>query len=174
MALELVTWPDDRLQQRCRPVTAGELAEARGDAELIEAFLLDHEGAAGIAAPQLGVMRRVLSARMQDGRVLTMLNPTVFWLSAAKATEPEGCLSLPGEVWEVERALQVRVRWADKRGGRHDHEFGGWEARVVQHEVDHLNGVLIRDAGQRVVDCTQEQGCASPLHLFDCPERSTT
>lgn len=154
MSLTLLTWPDERLALRCPPVTVGTLKEARGEAVLIEAYLLDANGVAGIAAPQLGIMRRICAVRLRDGRVLTMLNPTISQRVDEREVEPEACLSLPGEVWSVARSPKVRVQWADKRGARFSRTFSGWHARVIQHELDHLDGVLIRDVGAPFPEAT--------------------
>jgi peptide deformylase len=100
----------------------------------------------GLAATQLGVMRRMLV--FQAGAEATptaVINPEVEWLSEEIATAEEGCLSLPGVAVDVERSLYARVSGFDVRGGRLELEAAGLEARVLQHEVDHLDGVLILD-----------------------------
>jgi peptide deformylase len=100
----------------------------------------------GLAATQLGVLHRVLVYRAYPEDPLTALvNPVIEWRSDELETAEEGCLSLPGIHVEVERAARVRVSAQDERGARLELEAEGLSARVIQHEVDHLDGVLILD-----------------------------
>ncbi len=100
----------------------------------------------GLAATQLGVLHRVLVYKAYvDDPVTALVNPVLEWMSEELALGDEGCLSLPGVHVEVERHAQVRVRALDEAGGELEVEAEGLEARVIQHEVDHLNGVLILD-----------------------------
>jgi peptide deformylase len=100
----------------------------------------------GLAATQLGVLHRVLVYRAYPEDPLTALvNPVIEWRSDELETAEEGCLSLPGVHVEVERAARVRVRAQDPRGDALAIEADGLTARVIQHEVDHLDGVLILD-----------------------------
>jgi peptide deformylase len=100
----------------------------------------------GLAATQLGVLHRVLVYRAYPEDPLTALvNPVIEWRSDELETAEEGCLSLPGVHVEVERAVGVRVNALDVQGERLQIEADGLTARVIQHEVDHLDGVLILD-----------------------------
>ncbi len=100
----------------------------------------------GLAATQLGVLHRVLVYRAYPEDPLTALvNPVIEWRSEELETAEEGCLSLPGVHVEVERAARVRVRAQDSHGEQLEIEADGLTARVIQHEVDHLDGVLILD-----------------------------
>ncbi|MCW2971081.1 MAG: def [Solirubrobacterales bacterium] len=100
----------------------------------------------GLAATQLGVLHRVLVYRAYPEDPLTALvNPVLEWTSEELEVGEEGCLSLPGVHVEVERALRVRVRAQDETGQPREVEAEGLEARVIQHEIDHLDGVLILD-----------------------------
>ena len=104
----------------------------------------------GLAATQLGVMHRVLVYRVEgDAPVAALVNPRLEW--AGDETEPldEGCLSLPGVLVEVERPIRVRVAAQDEHGDDIVIEASGLEARVIQHEMDHLDGVLILDRTPR-------------------------
>jgi peptide deformylase len=100
----------------------------------------------GLAATQLGVLHRVLvyKAYVEDP-VTALVNPEIEWLSDELEPGDEGCLSLPGVHVEVERHARLRVRGRDERGDEIEIDAEGFEARVIQHEVDHLNGVLILD-----------------------------
>ncbi|HUA73334.1 MAG TPA: peptide deformylase [Solirubrobacteraceae bacterium] len=100
----------------------------------------------GLAATQLGVLHRVLVYRAYAEDELTALvNPVIEWRSDELEVAEEGCLSLPGVHVEVERPARVRVTAQDERGERLQVEAEGLHARVIQHEVDHLDGVLILD-----------------------------
>jgi peptide deformylase len=104
----------------------------------------------GLAATQLGVMHRLLVYRTElEGQVAALVNPVLEWASKDKETAEEGCLSLPGVAVEVERPVHVRVRAQDERGEPLLVEASGLEARVIQHEMDHLDGVLILDKTSR-------------------------
>jgi peptide deformylase len=98
----------------------------------------------GLAATQLGIMRRLLVFQAgPDAPPTPLANPEIEWSSADLATAEEGCLSLPGVVVDVERPLHVRVRGSDAEGQPMLVEASGLEARVIQHEIDHLDGVLM-------------------------------
>jgi peptide deformylase len=100
----------------------------------------------GLAATQLGVMRRMLVFQAAaEATPTAVLNPEIEWVSDDTATAEEGCLSLPGVSVDVERPLYARVSGQDLRGKRLTLEAAGLEARVLQHEIDHLDGVLILD-----------------------------
>jgi peptide deformylase len=101
----------------------------------------------GLAAPQLGLSQRVLVYRVgPEAPLVALVNPEVEWTSDDESeTLEEGCLSIPGVAVEVERPVHVRVRARDQRGEDRLVEASGLEARVIQHEVDHLDGVLILD-----------------------------
>jgi peptide deformylase len=100
----------------------------------------------GLAAPQVGVMHRVLVYRVGlDAPLVAVVNPELEWSSVEQEAAEEGCLSLPGVAVDVERPIHARIRAQDGRGEPILIEASGLEARVLQHEMDHLNGVLIID-----------------------------
>ena len=104
----------------------------------------------GLAATQVGVMHRVLVYRVEpDAPIAAVVNPELEWSSREKEPMEEGCLSLPGVLVEVERPVHIRVRARDERGEEILIEASGLEARVLQHEMDHLDGVLILDRTSR-------------------------
>ena len=130
----------------------------------------------GLAATQLGVMHRVLVYRTsQDAPIVAVVNPSLEWTSAEQETAEEGCLSLPGVVVDVERHVHVRVGAQDETGEQITIEASGLEARVLQHEIDHLDGVLIlerttkeqRKDALRLLregwDSTEQVGEAAPV-----------
>jgi peptide deformylase len=104
----------------------------------------------GLAAPQLGISQRLLVYRVgPDAPVIVLANPEVEWSSGDLEAGEEGCLSIPGVTVDVERPLHVRVRAQDEEGGLRVVEASGLEARVIQHEIDHLDGVLILERTSR-------------------------
>ena len=104
----------------------------------------------GLAAPQLGLSQRLLVYRVgPDAPLVALANPELEWASDDQETLDEGCLSIPGITVDVERPVHVRVRALDEEGETRMVEASGLEARVIQHEMDHLNGVLILDRTTR-------------------------
>jgi peptide deformylase len=104
----------------------------------------------GLAATQLGVMHRVLVYRLgEDATLAALVNPEIEWRSKDSEVLEEGCLSIPGVHVDVEHPLHVRVTARDEDGERIEIEASGLEARVIQHEVDHLDGVLMLDRTTR-------------------------
>lgn len=98
----------------------------------------------GLAAPQVGVSQRVCVARIH-GRLTPLINPKITWRSSVLETAEEGCLSLPNIYQPVARAKAIVVRYLDGKGKEQERRLEGMDARVVQHEVDHLEGILIVD-----------------------------
>jgi peptide deformylase len=104
----------------------------------------------GLAAPQLGISQRLLVYTVgSDAPVLALVNPEIEWSSDESESLDEGCLSIPGITVDVERPVFIRVRALDEEGEERVVEASGLEARVIQHEIDHLDGVLILDRTTR-------------------------
>jgi len=115
------------------------------DGERMVGLMRDAIGV-GLAATQLGILRRLLVFQAgMDATPTLVVNPEIEWASDDLATAEEGCLSLPGIIVDVERPLFVRVRGLDATGEPLLIEGSGLEARVLQHEIDHLDGVLMID-----------------------------
>ena len=135
---------DPVLRARALPVKQFDAALAT---ELERMGRLMHDALGiGLAATQLGVLHRVLVYRVQgDGPVIALVNPEIEWSGKELEFMEEGCLSLPGVHVDVERPIHVRVRGLDGSGEDTLIEAAGLEARVLQHEIDHLDGVLILD-----------------------------
>ena len=124
----------------------GELAQ---EVERMGALMADAMGI-GLAATQVGVLHRVLVYRVQhDSPINALINPRIEWSSDSLETMEEGCLSLPTVHVDVERPIYVRVVAQDPAGEPVTVEAAGLEARVIQHEIDHLDGVLILDRTTR-------------------------
>jgi peptide deformylase len=139
---------DPVLRSRASELTAFG-PELEREAERMISLMHDAMGI-GLAATQLGVMHRMLVFQAgMDARPTALVNPVIEWASDDLATAEEGCLSLPGIIVDVERPLHARVSGVDVRGEPLLLEASGLEARVLQHEIDHLDGVLTLDRTPR-------------------------
>jgi peptide deformylase len=104
----------------------------------------------GLAAPQLGISQRLVVYRVgPDAPLVALANPELEWASGDVELGEEGCLSIPGITVDVDRPVHVRVRALDEEGEERLVEASGLEARVIQHELDHLDGVLILERTSR-------------------------
>lgn len=139
---------DPVLKTKARPIDRIDDA-LRDEVERMGELMNDAVGV-GLAATQLGVLHRLLVYRVQpDAPVNALINPEIEWRGSEEEIAEEGCLSLPEVLVEVERPVHVRVRALDEHGEPIVIEASGLEARVIQHEVDHLDGVLILDRTTR-------------------------
>jgi len=139
---------DPVLRTRARAVERFDDA-LRSEVDRMGALMGDALGV-GLAATQVGVLHRVLVYRVQhQAPVAALVNPEVEWTGKELETMEEGCLSLPSVLVDVERPVHVRVRALDERGEPLVVEASGLEARVIQHEIDHLDGVLILERTSR-------------------------
>jgi peptide deformylase len=148
MALrEIIKLPDPRLRLVSKPV-----AQITGDIRSLVADMFETMYAApgiGLAAIQVGVPQRVvtldLAKKDEPKQPLVVINPELVWSSEERSTYEEGCLSIPEFYEEVERPAQVKVRYTDLDGQAHEVDANGLLATCLQHEIDHLNGVLFID-----------------------------
>jgi peptide deformylase len=155
--LSLVLYPDTILRKVCEPVDAFD-STLRDLADEMFALMRQHQGI-GLAAPQVGLRQRLIVCGLED-RLFTLTN-----FEVKDASEPrdfiEGCLSLPGVQVNARRPERIRVTGYDLQGQRRSFGAVGLWARVIQHELDHLNGVLICDYNH-----PQAENCAQcPLEL---------
>lgn len=152
----LVVMPDERLRKVCEPVTKFD-AKLQQFVEQLATIMftqLPWGIPAGLAAPQVGknirlfVVNEGLGKDRKSGDFGLFINPVVVWETRApKDTQNEGCFSLEKEKMDypVPRVTSIRVRWQDMTGGFHDERFNGMRARVMLHEIDHLDGKLVCD-----------------------------
>jgi len=144
----VVKFGDPVLKSKASPV-ARFGPELRSEVERMFEIMRDGLGV-GLAATQVGALRRLLVFQAgPDGEPSALVNPEVEWLSEETAVAEEGCLSLPRVTMDVERPLFARFSGRDLEGAPIAIEAAGLEARVLQHEIDHLDGILFTD---RVVD----------------------
>ena len=148
MALrDILIVPDPRLKQECE-----EVAEVNDEIrELLDDMLETMYAAPGIglAAPQIGVMKRVVVMDVSDDKEkpqpLKLVNPEIIWESEDTSVYQEGCLSIPAQYADVERPAEVGLRYLDENGKEHEIEADGLLATCIQHELDHLDGILFTD-----------------------------
>jgi len=147
----ILTLPDARLRRVSEAVSVFD-AQVQERFAVLEAAMRAGPGGVGIAAPQLGINRRMIVVDCSLARhscrhhgVLHMANPVIVEHGDGKTLGREGCLSVPDWVGMVQRARAVRVRFQDAVGVNHEIEASGFEARVIQHEIDHLDGILFID-----------------------------
>jgi peptide deformylase len=139
---------DPVLKTRARPVERFD-DELRSEVERMGELMGDALGV-GLAATQVGVLHRVLVYRVQlQAPIAALVNPEIEWSGKETELMDEGCLSLPAVLVEVERPIHVRVRALDEHGDPIVIEASGLEARVIQHEIDHLDWTLILDRTTR-------------------------
>ena len=145
--LSILVVPDSRLKRHADPVERVDKEVRR----LMDGMLEAMHGAKGIglAAPQVGVLKRVIvcdvSRPEDEPQPYRMANPEILWQSEDEISGEEGCLSLPEQYGDVTRPARIKVRYLDHRNEIREMEADGLLARCIQHEADHLEGVLFVD-----------------------------
>ncbi|HEY5901173.1 MAG TPA: peptide deformylase [Anaerolineales bacterium] len=157
----IITLPDPVLRRKARPISRfdGDLQALIDD--MIET--MREAPGVGLAAPQVNVSERLIVVEYgeeeedENGvvtekpkKLFVMLNPEIVKTSEETETGVEGCLSIPGIVGEVERFSQIQIKGLNRRGQPMKVKAEGWLARIFQHEIDHLNGVLFPDRATKV------------------------
>ena len=144
MNLHLVLYTNPVIHQPCLPIAqvSDELRELVSD---MFVTMMEARGV-GLAAPQVGKSLQLAVALLDSGqRALTLINPEIVSKGSAKEKAAEGCLSAPGSSVVVKRLLDIEVRYLDLDQVEHTERFTGWNARIIQHELDHLRGICIVD-----------------------------
>jgi peptide deformylase len=144
--LEILRAPHPLLKAKATPVDRFDDRLRRLAADMLETMYA--APGVGLAAPQVGVMERLVVADVAEGeerRPMVLVNPEIVWRSPERATAEEGCLSLPNQFADVTRPQAVRLKFQDGHGQDHELSADGLLARCVQHELDHLDGVLFVD-----------------------------
>ncbi len=111
----------------------------------------------GIAAPQVGVARRVCIIEPSEDRFVEMINPEILE-SEGEQLSVEGCLSVPGLIGDVVRPARIKVKYLNRKGEEIIEEFTDFEAIVASHEMDHLEGILYVDKATNIRDAAMEEG----------------
>lgn len=144
--LPIIPAPDPRLKARCKPVDSVDERIRRLMDDMLET-MYDAPGI-GLAAPQVGVPRRVIVVDIHDDGgtgPLRMANPELIEVGGEKASHDEGCLSLPNQFGVVERPDRIKVRYLDETNTVRELAATGLLATCIQHEMDHLEGILFVD-----------------------------
>ncbi len=146
MVREILIWPDPQLKKKSKPVAKVD-ASVRALVKDMWDTMYDADGV-GLAAPQLGVLLNVIvldtRPRQPDSNPLAMINPVIID-QQGEATFREGCLSVPGEAEDTDRAAIVTVRYLDEQGREQTLTADGLLSVAIQHECDHLEGTLFVD-----------------------------
>lgn len=151
----VVTQGDEILRKKCR-----EVSEVTDRIRLTMNDMLEtmrDQMGVGIAGPQVGVMRRFFVAEPEPGRVYYMINPVILEQEGSQEGD-EGCLSVPGLIGTVVRPEKIKIKALDLNGEEHIYDFEGWDARVMCHEYDHLDGILYIDKAVNVREPELEEG----------------
>ncbi len=148
--LKIITKEDPILRKKSRPVEAitPRILQLLDD---MRDTLHKAEGA-GLAAPQVGVLRRVVLVETEPGELLELINPEIVSVSEERQEDLEGCLSVPGEWGITDRPMTVTVRAQDRNGNWFEATGSGLKARCFCHELDHLDGVLYTDKVLRMLE----------------------
>jgi len=145
--LSIITAPDPRLKIKARPVDAVDAKVRRLMDDMLETMY--QAIGIGLAAPQVGCSSRVIvldvAREGEKPQPLKLANPDILWRSSELATFSEGCLSLPEHYADVERPVKIRLRYLDYQNEIREIETEGLLATCIQHEIDHLDGVLFVD-----------------------------
>ncbi|WP_066318383.1 peptide deformylase [Bacillus sp. FJAT-29814] len=137
---KIVNYPADILETKCKEVTVFNRKLAKTLDDMYDT-MIEHDGV-GLAAPQIGLDARVAIVDIDDeAGTIEMINPKILNTSGEQ-TGPEGCLSFPGLFGEVTRPNYVKIEAYDRKGRKYELEAEGFLARAIQHEIDHLDGIL--------------------------------
>jgi peptide deformylase len=143
--LKIIKYPDDFLRRKTREVKAVELKDPKTKRLILDMVkTMEFEKGVGLAAPQVGSDLRLCTVRV-DGEVIILINPEIKSYSRQKDIFEEGCLSFPGKFFPVERPIKVKIQARDLDGKKQKIKADGLLARVLQHEIDHLDGILVID-----------------------------
>ena len=138
----IVRYPSDYLSTVCSEVADDDSSPADNFSRF-KASCLINRGVA-VAAPQLGITLRYFYFRF-DNESFMAINPKINSVSEGSESAFEGCLSIPGKVYEISRHSSLNWSYTDQKGVKWSEDAYGWKARIIQHEIDHLNGICIAD-----------------------------
>ena len=145
--LEILTIPDPRLKRKSIEINSFDDQLKKTVADMYETLYATGNGI-GLAAPQVGILKRIVVIDLKvDGNSspITFINPKIVRFSETKSVNEEGCLSIPDYYSEIERPQEVDVEWYDEEGKKSHKTLNGLLSICIQHEIDHLNGILFID-----------------------------
>lgn len=150
--LPIVTYDDRLLREKTKKVETNSKSLQQLISDMFETMY--NSSGVGLAAPQVGELKRLFvmdadavteELEEEDQGPMVLINPVIIEKTGDKVKMEEGCLSIPDVRDEVKRPLKVKVQYFDREFNRHEKEFDGWISRIIQHEIDHLEGVLFLD-----------------------------
>lgn len=149
--MKILTYPNETLNMVSRPVT--EVNDSLREFIVVMKLTMIRNNGMGLSAPQLGLLERFFVYN-DNGTIKSLINPEIVNGAEAKVVDIEGCLSVPGFTGDVPRTYKIQVKGLNERGNEVEFFSNGVIARVIQHEIDHLNGILfvekISDKGRKV------------------------
>lgn len=158
---KITTFPEEVLRQKAEPVEIFDEDLAKLIDDMVDT--MREAPGVGLAAPQIGISKRIIVIEFGDeedetvpNQLYVMINPEIIKESNDKVPGIEGCLSVPGVVGNVDRSLAVTVRGQNVHGKPVKIRAQGWLARIFQHEIDHINGVLYTDRAEEIWKPEQE------------------
>jgi len=178
--LPIVNVPDEILRRKARPVTKFDDKLQTLIDDMVET--MRQAPGVGLAAPQINISERIIVVEYYEDekkaeedettpkKLYTVINPEITRKSVETELGVEGCLSIPGLQGEVERHLSVTVKAQNRRGQPVTLKLKGWTARIFQHEIDHLNGILFTDHATRIWKVEQPPEGEAPPDLPDPAE----
>ncbi|MFB5194123.1 peptide deformylase [Neobacillus sp. KR4-4] len=157
--LKVVNYPAEILEQACKPVVKFDRKLAKVLDNMYDT-MIEYDGV-GLAAPQIGLDQRIAIVDIDDELgTIEMINPVILETSGEQ-TGPEGCLSFPGLFGEVTRPNFVKIEAFDRKGRKYTLEAEGFLARAIQHEIDHLDGILFTTKVIRYLEEDELKGVES-------------
>lgn len=147
--LEIITFPNPILKQKCQPLNNPTDLEIKQLITEMTKTMRAHDGL-GLAAPQVGQNIQLFLTEIDD-KLIVFINPEIQKLSGKEVRAEEGCLSFPGKYLPVVRPNKVKIKFTNAEGRRQVLKTEGLLARAIQHEFDHLNGILFTEKAEELV-----------------------
>lgn len=151
--LNILTYPNEMLREKSKPLGPNEMKDWQLQKfidEMIET--MTKANGIGLAAPQVGKNIRLIIATNENGEIFSLINPEIVKKSLFKVKGEEGCLSVPGKIGIVKRHKSVEVKALDRLGREVKIKAKGLFATVLQHEIDHIDGILFIDKAEKIMD----------------------
>ncbi|MGB9743550.1 MAG: peptide deformylase [Minisyncoccales bacterium] len=140
--LKIIKYPDPLLRKKSAEVKEVTV-EIKDLSQQMKRIMVQNQGV-GLAAPQVGILKRIIVAQTSKG-LQAMINPIILKCSQKMEVREEGCLSFPKLFLKIKRPCEIELEFLNLKGEKKKTKAQGWEARIFQHEIDHLNGILFID-----------------------------
>ena len=154
--LQIVIHPDERLRQKSKAFDISSIKTTKTQELVLNMvqIMLEKDGV-GLAGPQVGIQKRIITVNTKDGPI-ALINPKIVKKSWRKETDEEGCLSVPNVYGNVKRSYKISLEAYDKNAEKIEFKAVGLFARIIQHEIDHLNGILFIDKVKKLRNLGEE------------------